>query len=92
MSLILQVIALPGVAGRVQVRVMNGALIAALRPPPLNAHTTAVHRLEIPYGRFEQQMHYPPMRYELMEQALYRMAASCCDYGEPEGYPRGVEE
>jgi HSP20 family protein len=65
-------VALPGVSPeRVQVRVTNGALtIAALRTPPLNAQTTAVHRLEIPYGRFERQIALPAGRYELMEQAF----------------------
>jgi HSP20 family protein len=65
-------VALPGVSPeRVQVRVKNGALsIAAVRTPPLNAQTTAVHRLEIPYGRFERQIALPAGRYELMEQAF----------------------
>ena len=65
-------VALPGVTPeRVQVRVTNGALtITALRTPPLNAQVTAVHRLEIPYGRFERQIALPTGRYELMEQAF----------------------
>jgi HSP20 family molecular chaperone IbpA len=65
-------VALPGVAPeRVQVRIGSGALtIAAVRTPPLNAQVTAVHRLEIPYGRFERQIALPPGRYELLEQAF----------------------
>lgn len=65
-------VALPGVsAEHIQVRVTHGALsITAVRPPPLNAQTTAVHRLEIPYGRFERQIALPAGRYELMEQAF----------------------
>ena len=65
-------VALPGVSPeRVQVGVTNGALtIAAIRTPPLNAQTTAVHRLESPYGRFERQIALPAGRYELMEQAF----------------------
>ena len=65
-------VALPGVAPeRVQVRVANGALrITAVRSPPLNAHVTAVHRLEIPYGRFERQIALPAGRYELTEQVF----------------------
>jgi HSP20 family molecular chaperone IbpA len=65
-------IALPGVAPeRVQVRIGNGALsVSAVRTPPLNGRTTAVHRLEIPYGRFERQIALPPGRYELVEQAF----------------------
>jgi len=65
-------IALPGVTPeRVQVRVTNGALsVLAVRTPPLTGQTTAVHRLEIPYGRFERQIALPPGRYELLEQAF----------------------
>lgn len=69
---VLVTIALPGVAPeRVQVRIANGALaISAARIPPLDAKTTAVHRLEIPYGRFERHIALPPGRYELLEQAF----------------------
>lgn len=65
-------VALPGVLPeRVQVRVAVGALtITAIRTPPLNAQVTAVHRLEIPYGRFERQIALPAGRYELTEQAF----------------------
>jgi HSP20 family molecular chaperone IbpA len=65
-------VALPGVAPeRVQVLVAGGALtVTALRTPPLNEQTTAVHRLEIPYGRFERHIALPSGRYELMEQAF----------------------
>lgn len=65
-------VALPGVAPeRVQVRVNSGALtVTALRSPPLNEQTTAVHRLEIPYGRFERHIALPAGRYELMEQSF----------------------
>jgi HSP20 family molecular chaperone IbpA len=64
-------VALPGVAAeQVQVRIDDGALsVVALRPRPLNEHTTAVHRLEIPYGRFERRIALPVGRYELVEQA-----------------------
>jgi HSP20 family protein len=55
----------------VQVSVKHGTLfVTALRSPPLNAQTTAVHRLEIPYGRFERQIALPAGRYELMEQSF----------------------
>jgi HSP20 family protein len=65
-------VALPGVAPeRVQVRVTNGALaISALRKPPLDRQTTAVHRLEIPYGRFERHIALPAGRYQLLEQGF----------------------
>jgi HSP20 family molecular chaperone IbpA len=65
-------VALPGVTPeRVQVLVVGGGLtVTALRTPPLNEETTAVHRLEIPYGRFERHIALPSGRYELMEQAF----------------------
>jgi HSP20 family protein len=65
-------VALPGVApDLVQVRVAAGALsVTALRTPPLNEQTTAVHRLEIPYGRFERQIALPAGSYELIEQTF----------------------
>lgn len=64
-------IALPGVAPeRVQVRIEQGELsVAAIRPLPLNERTSAVHRLEIPYGRFERRVVLPAGRYQLVEQA-----------------------
>jgi HSP20 family protein len=64
-------VALPGVAAEhVQVRVGGGALsVLAVRPRPLNENTTEVHRLEIPYGRFERRITLPPGGYELLEQA-----------------------
>jgi len=64
-------VALPGVAPeRIEVRTDSGVLlIAALRPPPMQSHMTAVHRLEIPYGRFERRIALPAGHYELMEQA-----------------------
>jgi HSP20 family molecular chaperone IbpA len=64
-------IALPGVAPEhVQVRLEPEAIyIAALRSLPMSRDTTAIHRLEIPYGRFERRIALPPARYELVEQA-----------------------
>jgi HSP20 family protein len=63
-------VALPGVASEhVQVRVDGGALsVLAVRPKPLNEDTTEVHRLEIPYGRFERRIALPGGRYRLLEQ------------------------
>jgi HSP20 family protein len=65
-------VALPGVAPeRVQVRIGEGALyVTAARVPPLGQETTAVHRLEIPYGRFERQIVLPAGRYEILEQGF----------------------
>lgn len=63
-------VALPGVAPEnVQVRVDQGALsVTAGRALPMNQHTTGIHRLEIPYGRFERRIALPAGRYELTEQ------------------------
>jgi HSP20 family molecular chaperone IbpA len=64
-------VALPGVAPeRIDVRTDSGLLlIAAVRTAPVRQHATAVHRLEIPYGRFERRIALPAGHYELMEQA-----------------------
>ena len=64
-------VALPGVAPEhVKVRIDSGLLIVtALRPMPMQESATAVHRLEIPYGRFERRIALPAGQYELMEHA-----------------------
>ncbi len=64
-------VALPGVAPEhVHVRFEDGSVsVVAIRPLPMNRDTTAVHRLEIPYGRFERRIALPVARYELMDQA-----------------------
>jgi HSP20 family protein len=65
-------VALPGVAPehvQVHIEEHGGLSVAALRPMPLNEGTTAVHRLEIPYGRFERRIALPGGRYQLLEQA-----------------------
>lgn len=65
-------VALPGVAPeRVQVRIAEGALrIEAVRAAPMNKETTRIHRLEIPYGRFERQIALPVGHYRVLEQAF----------------------
>lgn len=65
-------VALPGVAAEhVNVRIDSGLLIVTgMRPLPLQESATAVHRLEIPYGRFERRIGLPAGSYELMEHAL----------------------
>jgi len=68
----IQVIAaLPGVeAGHIRVSFDGAALIVeAIRPQPVRASATAVHRLEIPYGCFERRIPLPNGRYELVEQS-----------------------
>ena len=63
-------VALPGVApDLVQVAIDGVSLvISALRPTPFDGRTTHIHRLEIPYGRFERRVTLPPAQYELVEQ------------------------
>ena len=63
-------IALPGVAPEhVHVRIEDEVLsVTAIRPLPMSRDTTAVHRLEIPYGRFERRIALPAGTYRLMDQ------------------------
>jgi HSP20 family molecular chaperone IbpA len=63
-------VALPGVAPEnVRVRIDQGALnVSAVRALPVNERTTSVHRLEIPYGRFERRIALPAGHYELLDQ------------------------
>lgn len=71
-SEVLVTVALPGVAPEhVQVRVdERGELsVSAVRRMPLDERTTAVHSLELPYGRFERRIELPAGRYRLIEQA-----------------------
>ncbi|MFO1303664.1 MAG: Hsp20/alpha crystallin family protein [Burkholderiales bacterium] len=63
-------VALPGVdAGDVEIRA-DGARLSVVghRPPAITG--AAVHRLEIPYGRFERTIDLPAGRYELVERSL----------------------
>ncbi len=64
-------VALPGVAPEhVNVAIEEGAItVTAIRPPPMNRSSTAVHRLEIPYGRFERRIVLPVAHYEVLDQA-----------------------
>lgn len=64
-------IALPGVAPEhIDVRADSGLLlVTASRAFPVQQDTTAVHRLEIPYGSFERRVALPAGDYVLMEQA-----------------------
>jgi HSP20 family molecular chaperone IbpA len=64
-------VALPGVAPEnLRVRIDSGGLsVTALRALPMTQRTTEIHRLEIPYGRFERRIALPRGRYDLLEQA-----------------------
>lgn len=63
-------VALPGVAAEdIEVRTDSGLLIiTAVRALPVTSHATAVHRLEIPYGRFERRIALPEGIYRLLDQ------------------------
>lgn len=63
-------IALPGVSPQ-QIHVAlddDGLLVRGERPMPALVNRAAIHRLEIPYGRFERRLTLPPGRYRLHEQ------------------------
>jgi len=69
--------ALPGVeASRLEIGIDGGTLIlAGERPPPLLQRAAAIHRLEIPQGRFERRIALPngvfePIRRELVDGCL----------------------
>jgi HSP20 family molecular chaperone IbpA len=65
-------IALPGVpVERIELALMPGELIVrGDRRPPRAPQGTAIHRLEIPYGRFERRLALPPGTWELAAQDL----------------------
>ena len=54
-------VALPGVpADSISLALDPGGLtISAARPFPCNAETQNIHRIEIPYGRFERRLQLP---------------------------------
>jgi HSP20 family protein len=62
---------LPGVAPEhIEVHAEGGLIaVAAARPLAVQRHATALHRLEIPYGRFERRIALPTGRYELTERS-----------------------
>jgi HSP20 family protein len=65
-------VALPGVAKEhLEVLVEGGVLsVTAERPMPGRSRGTAIHRLEIPYGRFERRIELPPCRYDVVRREL----------------------
>jgi HSP20 family molecular chaperone IbpA len=60
--------ALPGVDPKdIKVAINNGLLlIAGERVLPPEFRTAAIHRLELPQGRFERSVPLPPGRYEVL--------------------------
>lgn len=66
------VAALPGVApSRLEIAVEDGVLIiSGERPAPMLQRAAAIHRLEIPQGRFERQIALPAGRFELARREL----------------------
>jgi HSP20 family molecular chaperone IbpA len=65
-------LALPGVRPeRVRVQLDGSLLLVnATRGAPLDQHTTAVHRLEIPYGSFQRHIALPDGRWDLLDQSF----------------------
>jgi len=62
-------VALPGVAaGNVEIHT-DGTRLHVVGARPL-VPGTAIHRLEIPYGRFERAIDLPPGRYEIGDRAF----------------------
>ncbi|NIR61969.1 MAG: Hsp20/alpha crystallin family protein [Gammaproteobacteria bacterium] len=60
------IVALPGVSSEtLSARIESGTLIVVgERRLPRGLRGAAVHRLEIPHGRFERRLELPPGRYE----------------------------
>lgn len=69
-------VALPGVAReRLQVVLEESAtevtiVVRGERPIPSELQGAAIHRLEIPYGRFERRVALPAGNFQLLEQLL----------------------
>ncbi len=66
------IVALPGVDTRDLDVAIDGQtlVIAGLRRPPFDTRGAAVHRLEIPYGRFERRIRLPAARLKLARSEL----------------------
>lgn len=62
-------VVLPGIPPEaIEVAVADDTLVVSgERPLAFDPDTTVIHRLEIPYGRFERQIPLPPGRYRIGE-------------------------
>jgi HSP20 family protein len=69
---LLILVALPGIAAnQVQIIFDSGTLtVAGERHVTAQARGATIHRLEIPYGRFERQVRLPSGRFELSRKEL----------------------
>jgi HSP20 family molecular chaperone IbpA len=65
-------VALPGVAPEQLTVVVDGdsLVVVGERQPPQRARGAAIHRIEIPYGRFERRIRLPPGRFALDQREL----------------------
>jgi HSP20 family molecular chaperone IbpA len=61
------IVAMPGVeVSSIEIAVSGGTIqIAGIRPIPSALQGAAIHRMEIPYGRFERHVTLPAGRFEL---------------------------
>jgi HSP20 family protein len=73
---LLVLIALPGVDANAAEVVINGGelIVGGTRRLPASLRHARIHRMELPYGRFERRIPLPPGRYDAVE----REAADGC--------------
>ncbi len=65
-------VALPGVTAEQLEVAIDGAVIVVRgeRPLPMGNRSAAIHRLEIPYGRFQRRITLPAGRFQILERKL----------------------
>ncbi len=73
---LLVIVALPGVDPAGAEAVISGAdlIVGGTRRLPESLRAARIHRMELPYGRFERRIPLPPGRYD----AVKREAANGC--------------
>ncbi len=69
---VLVLVALPGIdAESIQIEVSGHEIVVqGERPQPPAFHDAVIHRMEIPYGRFERRVGVPPGTYTLTQRQL----------------------